>query len=333
MLERPPLADEAISQCLRTVWAIEATEIAFLPLGADIGSSAFLVRTTEGRRYFLKVRSGEPVAISVRFPHALAVLGVDGIAAPIAGANRALLCDLIGYSLALYDFIEGESGFERPLAPQELTRLGRTVRRMHDAELPRDVSSFLPTEVWSDRWRLALDRHLAAREKPHTPTGEQLREILDSEAATIRQLIDRSHALAARLSARALPYVPCHGDLHGGNVLGAPDGVRLIDWDTAILAPRERDLMFVGGGIGGVWSSAADVEAFYEGYGTIEPDPAALAYYRTDRIVEDIAVSCDQVFGQSRDSENSRKSLRIVANQFGPGSVVEVALATSDGAA
>jgi spectinomycin phosphotransferase len=44
--------------------------------------------------------------------------------------------------------------------------------------------------------------------------------------------------------------VLCHADLHTWNVLVDGDGrLWLVDWDEAILAPRERDLMFLVGGI------------------------------------------------------------------------------------
>ncbi len=33
-----------------------------------------------------------------------------------------------------------------------------------------------------------------------------------------------------------------HGEPHPGNAMLAADGWRLVDWDTALVAPLERDL-------------------------------------------------------------------------------------------
>jgi spectinomycin phosphotransferase len=40
---------------------------------------------------------------------------------------------------------------------------------------------------------------------------------------------------------------------HAGNVVvGADNELTIVDWDEPILAPKERDLMFIGGGVDGI---------------------------------------------------------------------------------
>lgn len=52
----------------------------------------------------------------------------------------------------------------------------------------------------------------------------------------------------------------------------------LVDWDDPIMAPKERDLMFIGGGVGNVWNRSHEEELFYEGYGKVDVNPVLLAY-------------------------------------------------------
>jgi aminoglycoside phosphotransferase (APT) family kinase protein len=41
-------------------------------------------------------------------------------------------------------------------------------------------------------------------------------------------------------------WVVTHGEPHRGNVIRDPrGGVYLVDWDTTLIAPRERDLRMV----------------------------------------------------------------------------------------
>jgi len=71
--------------------------------------------------------------------------------------------------------------------------------------------------------------------------------------------------------------------------------------------------MYAGGGQFGNTRAPAEEEAlFYAGYGHVDVDVEALAYYRYERIVQDIAVECDQVLltdSGGDDREGSRHRL------------------------
>jgi spectinomycin phosphotransferase len=59
----------------------------------------------------------------------------------------------------------------------------------------------------------------------------------------------------------------CHGDINTGNLLFSENDLYIVDWDTLVLASREKDLMYIGGGIGNKWNDNDDIEYFYKGYG------------------------------------------------------------------
>jgi spectinomycin phosphotransferase len=82
-----------------------------------------------------------------------------------------------------------------------------------------------------------------------------------------------------------LEYVLCHSDIHAGNILMEATGaLYIVDWDNPILAPKERDLMSIGGGQFGNVHTAQEEALFYRGYGQTQIDPVALAYYRYERL-------------------------------------------------
>lgn len=82
--------------------------------------------------------------------------------------------------------------------------------------------------------------------------------------------------------------------------------------------------MFIGGGIGGIWNNDQEVDWFYRGYGPIEIDPVGLAYYRYERIVEDIAEFSERIFGMQGSVQERQRGLRLI-EQFAPNNVVEIA--------
>ena len=100
----------------------------------------------------------------------------------------------------------------------------------------------------------------------------------------------------------------------------------IVDWDNPLLAPKERDLMYPGGGQGFTGHTPQQEEAlFYQGYGPAQVDPIALAYYRYERIVEDIAIYCEQLFLTDAGGADREQSLRYLQSNFLPGGVLEIA--------
>jgi spectinomycin phosphotransferase len=99
----------------------------------------------------------------------------------------------------------------------------------------------------------------------------------------------------------------------------------MIDWDDPILAPKERDLMFVGAGIGGVWNKAREEALFFEGYGRTEIDPIAMAYYRYERIIQDIAIYCQQILLTDEGGEDREQSYQHMISNFLPNRTIEIA--------
>jgi spectinomycin phosphotransferase len=113
--------------------------------------------------------------------------------------------------------------------------------------------------------------------------------------------------------------LPLYHTTAGNFLVDADDALYIIDWDNPILAPKERDLMFIGGAQGFRGYSAQEEEIlFYRGYGQTQIDPIALAYYRFERIVEDIAIYCEQLLSTQRGGEDREQSLHYLKPNFFP---------------
>jgi spectinomycin phosphotransferase len=125
-----------------------------------------------------------------------------------------------------------------------------------------------------------------------------------------------------------LPLVLCHADIHTNNVLvGGDADIWIVDWDETMLAPRERDLMFVVGGISRDFVDARREALFFDGYGDVELNQAALAYYRYAWAVSDVAAYGEQVFLRpDLGAKDQREAAERLSTLFEPGEIVEIAL-------
>lgn len=101
-----------------------------------------------------------------------------------------------------------------------------------------------------------------------------------------------------------------------------------MDWDDPIMAPKERDLMFIGGGIANVWNKPNEERLFYKGYGTAEVDSTILAYYRHERIVEDIAEYGHALLLTTAGEEDRQEMYKQFIGMLEPNGVVDIAFKT-----
>jgi spectinomycin phosphotransferase len=106
---------------------------------------------------------------------------------------------------------------------------------------------------------------------------------------------------------------------------GVKDEIYIVGWDEPIMAPKERDLMFIGGGVGNVWNNVDEVTLFYKGYGKTEINSTVLAYYRHERIVEDIAIYGRELLLTTTRGQDRAEIYRQFISMFEPRGVVDIA--------
>jgi spectinomycin phosphotransferase len=200
------------------------------------------------------------------------------------------------------------------------------MKAIHATPLPDDLAKRVPHESYSPHYRnrVRVLRRQVEQNRYDDPIAANLAAFWRTKHDEIERIVERAEQLAL-LQNGAIALAVCHSDLHGRNILVDRDGeLTIVDWDEPILAPKERDLMFIGGGVGGIWNNDQEASWFYQGYGPTELDLAALSYYRYERIVADIAECSERIFGMHGSAEERQKELGLI-NQFLPNNVVDMA--------
>ena len=335
MLEPPAdLAFEQLAATLTTDYGLAITRLTFLPLGHDSAAWVYRATATDGD-WFVKVRKAVTNEAALIVPHYLADAGVEQVVAPRTTVRGALWALAGSYAVVVYPFISERTGWLHGMSDGQWVEYGATLRAIHDTSGSRElrdvmrVESFRPDGAASVQ---QLDELIGERTfEEFGPAA--IAAFWRTRRSTITLLLERGVELGQRLEATNPQLVLCHADIHTNNVLVTGDEhIWIADWDETILAPRERDLMFVIGGIGPSWVTGPQERLFFDGYGTVKVDQVALAFYRYAWALSDIGSYGEQVF--------LRPDLGVLDRQqavtrfqglFGAGSIVDIALGSPIG--
>lgn len=320
-----------IINCLSINYGIKSAKLSLLPMGADANASVYKVNAANNTDFFLKIRQGQSHDTSVMILELLHQAGIQQIILPIKTIEGHATTFFKGFTFILYLFVEGQNAFTHNLNDEQWFNLGKTLRKIHEINVSESIQNQLRYEAYSSQWRDAVRAFYSQNEIE--PVNDEIAlnflEFMKENKPTIQRLVDRAEELSQKILDLSSKFVLCHSDIHGGNVLvDRNDAIFIIDWDDPIMAPKERDLMFIGGGVANVWNKAHEEKLFYEGYGMTEINSALLAYYRLERIVEDIALFTQSLLFTSSGFKDRLKMYNHFLAMFEPNGVVDIAFKT-----
>jgi spectinomycin phosphotransferase/16S rRNA (guanine(1405)-N(7))-methyltransferase len=232
----------------------------------------------------------------------------DFIAAPVPSLDGALLLSVgEGFAASVYPLLEGESFGRGPFRRDEQRdAVVSMLIDIHHAPLGRSVGA--PEEDFRVQRRDELERALAdgAEVPDRGPYAVPFAELVTRYAPALRAALRKYDELVAGATAAA-PRVLTHGEPHAGNTMLTADGWKLIDWDTAALAPPERDLWGLDAGDG------AALAAYAEATGYV-PQPALLELYRLRWDLNDVGVCAARLRREHVTDANTTMSWDAVQN-------------------
>lgn len=331
MTEKRSFSDQLIIDCLNANYGIEVAVLMLLPLGADMNASVYKARTHDQTSYFVKLKRGHHHDIGIEIVELLHDAGIKEIIPPVKTIIGQSTQQIENFTLIVYPFVNGQDGFSINLTDDQWVKLGHALRQVHEIDIPQSIQNRVRREVYSSKWReivRSLYTHIEAE-----PAGDEvalkLLKFIKENISSIHRLVDRAEYLGKKLQDQSHKLVLCHSDIHGGNVL-MPDNnnIYIVDWDDPIMAPKERDLMFIGGGVANVWNKPHETKLFYQGYGTTEVNSTILAYYRHERIVEDIAEYGHALLLTTSGGEDRQEMCKHFMWMFEPNGVVDIAFKT-----
>ena len=331
MLEKHMLLD-LIMSCLNTHYGIQVATLTLLPAGADINALIYKAQTLDQKFYFIKLKK-EHYDLSAEIIELLRVARVRQMIPPIKTIQGKTTQRMNDFTLIVYPFIDGQDGFNCNLTDDQWMKLGKALRQIHALEVPLSIQNKIRKETFSAKWRDAVRSiyNCIEGDSIADEIALKLQRFMKKHILDIHRLVDRAEQLGKKVQNSSHKFVLCHSDIHGGNVLMDKNfGIYIVDWDEPMMAPKERDLMFIGGGVGNVWNKSDEEKLFYKGYGKTEVDLTMLAYYRHERIVEDIAIYSRELLLTTARGEERLEMYQHFIAMFEPQGVVDIAFKTDE---
>lgn len=287
MFTRPEGLEEAeLRARLAGSWGLDVDEIEYRPVG--FGSFHWTARLDE-RTWFVTVDDLEMRLVgdhderraafdrlhsALSTARALHDAGLGWVVAPCRSLDGRVVEPIDDrFVCAVFPFVDGRTSSwgrydhddERRAVVERLAELHRVGRT--NGELPLVDDHRIPR-------RDSLDDALRDLDRPWVggPFAEPARSLLAEHRGAVVDLLARHDDLAESVSDRSWATVT-HGEPHRANVIVGAHGPMMIDWDTARLAPPERDL----------WSLVAEdpsMRDLYERLSGTALDDSALEVHR-----------------------------------------------------
>ena len=239
--------------------------------------------------------------------------GLEFVVAPVrnpAGAIIEVLNDQ--FAVALYPHIDGEY---RTWGPYP-SRAERVAVLDLIADLHGSTKVALPTGLTDDlaiegRDQLAIALGDLDTRWTSGPYAEPARALLRPHADDVGRALRHYDELAAVVVEQRERMVVTHGEPHRGNTIATPSGIVLIDWDTALIAPPERDL----------WSLAAEDPSIVAEYkaatGTVT-NRESMELYRLRWDLTEVAMFVGDFRRKHEDTEDNKVAWSGLASALDP---------------
>jgi aminoglycoside phosphotransferase (APT) family kinase protein len=255
-VKAPPLDLDAdlIERVLDRHWGIRTAELRYLPVG--FGDHHWHVNAAWDN-YFVTVRDLrldgraddrkqvllllEQTFKAVRQLSQLADLNFIVPAVPTTSGSLVVpLGD--HFALSVYNWLDVQ-----PAQDADGVIAAGLVARLHVASRERPAAAVV--EDFRIPHRSALEASLADLERPwHTgPFGEQARAEVVAHQAAIQSALEQYDTLVAAAGTSSRDWCLTHGEPSGANLVQDQTGAHyLVDWESARVAPPERDLVGLG---------------------------------------------------------------------------------------
>lgn len=324
MKYEPDISIEQIIKCLDNNYPIKVTSIHFLPLGED--GWVYKIVDKNGKNWFIKLKYKFNKATIALSSYLKNTLNYDFIPKILKTNDGDYAVEINGLSMFIQQYVDGHELRENDTR-QFRVQVGKNLKQLFNsvASIPQSIIDVLPRENFKRHLESAENViQIGSADNRESEIEKELSQFIRSQDEKITLILRRTKELGKKLRQLNLQFGICHADIHTSNILvNKENKLYFIDWESVMLAPRERDLVFYAVGL----EINKDILEGYDASYAAQKD--VLTYYKYEWVVQEIADYGTQVFFSNYSEKQKEYALQRFIHLFAPNDVAEDALSIS----
>lgn len=314
MLNEPKINKNRLAKKILTEYAIKIASFVFIPIGE--ASYGYKVTAEDGKKYFLKLigdsrqakRTREKLDLALELTDELKnIFGIKNISYPICTNKGELKTSVDEYVIVINPFIDGKNFAAIECSLEVHRKLTTLLAKIH--KLESKVETSLPVENFELKFIKELTDSLDRLEQ-YLDNKDKLKKELAELLVPIKPMLyrhiedlKRYQDLAKKIQKST---VLAHTDPIASNLmLDNHNEVYIIDWDGALKAPHEHDLMFFLGNRFELF-----METYQKTYGKVTLKTDLFAYFIYKRYLDDLTDWILRILYENKTAEQSKADLR-----------------------
>ena len=244
------LTTSNIQEIIEKGYGLSINKVERLNLGFDANTMVFKFSTFEQKQYFLKIRLKSFSKSCIDIPYWLSNnVGIKNVIDPIKTLNNELYFTNSSTFFMLYPYINGKSGWDVSLTEEHFFKFGNLLKKLHSENIPSKHLENIYKDEYNHDFVKIVNEYLRNKNRKtyNDPIIIKFLEALEIYQKEIKEIINFLENIVNEICLTNVCI--CHGDIHAGNLLITQSELYIVDWDTIVLAPKEKDLMYIGGGI------------------------------------------------------------------------------------
>lgn len=281
MRQEIPGLKEQIKTLLQNEYDIQPTEMTFIPVGEE----SISYKITDGKKiYISKYNADISTFDQTEKTHQLLLELSNNsfIVPPVESKESKTVYPIENGIVSIFPFVEGPMVVEENTDFHEelVGKLTEIITLLYS--MTPSIHTDLKKEDFHNQF---AEKFSIVMNKAKHDMNKKYAAIAMQNEKKIQGIIEEYSKLGAFYKQHSPKLTLSHGDISGLNIIQITGDIRLIDWDGAMFAPKERDLIFL------LDNPNFDKKNYLETIGESHIDSKLISYYKLQWALDSIVLN------------------------------------------